>query len=101
MEIYKVKMGLSPPIMSDIFSLSENSPYNLRCGVTVNRRNIRTSKFGFENISTIWAILWNGLPVELKNAESLKTFKQKIKLWSPNDCPCKICEKFVKDLVYI
>ena len=23
-EIYKVKMGLSPPIMSDIFSLSEN-----------------------------------------------------------------------------
>ena len=53
MEIYKVKMGLSPPIMSDIFSLSESSPYNLRCGVTVNRRNIRTSKFGFENISTI------------------------------------------------
>ena len=51
MEIYKVKMGLSPPC--DIFSLSENSPYNLRCGVTVNRRNIRTSKFGFENISTI------------------------------------------------
>ena len=53
METYKVKMGLSPPIMSDIFSLSENIPYNLRCGVTVDRRNIRTSKFGFENISTI------------------------------------------------
>ena len=28
---------LSPPIMSDIFTLSENSSYNLRCGVTVNR----------------------------------------------------------------
>ena len=36
-EIYKVKMGLSPPIMSDIFSLSENSSYNLMCGVTLNR----------------------------------------------------------------
>ena len=87
MEIYKVKMGLSPPIMSDIFSLSENSPYNLRCGVTVNRWNIRTSKFGFENVSTIGAILWNGLPVELRNVESLRKFKQKIKLWSPNDEP--------------
>ena len=73
-EIYKVKMGLSPPIMSDIFSLSENSSYNLRCGVTVNRRNIRTSKFGFETVSTIGAILWNDLPAELKNAESLKIF---------------------------
>ena len=38
-QIYKVKIGLSPPIMIDIFSLSENSSYNLRCGVTVNRRN--------------------------------------------------------------
>ena len=56
MEKYKVKMGFSPPIMSDIFSLSENSFYNLRSGVTVNRRNIRTSKFGFETVSTIGAI---------------------------------------------
>ena len=65
-KIYKIKMGLSPPIMSDIFSLSENSSYNLRCGVTVNRRNIRTSKFGFETVSTLGEILWNDLPVELK-----------------------------------
>ena len=38
--IYRVKMGLSTPIMSDIFSLSKNSSYNLRSGVNVNRRNI-------------------------------------------------------------
>ena len=94
-------MELSPPIMNDIFSLSENSSNNLKCGVALNRRNIRTSKFGFETVSTIGAILWNDLPAELKNAESLKIFKQKIKLWSPNDCPCKICRKFIKNLSYI
>ena len=95
-EICKVKMGLSPPIMRDIFSLSENSSYNLRCGVTVSRQNIITSKFGFETVSTVGAILWNDLPAELKNAEGLKIFKQKIK-----DCPCKICRKFVNNLGYI
>ena len=42
-ETYKVKMGLSSRIMSNIFSLSENSSYNLRPGVTVNRQNVRTS----------------------------------------------------------
>ena len=94
-------MGLSPAIMTDISSLSENSSYNLRCGVTVNRRNIGTSKCGFETVSTIGEILWNDFPAELKNAESLKIFKQKIKLWSPNDCPCKICRKFIKNLGYI
>ena len=99
-EIYKVKMALSPPIMNDIFSLSENSFYNLRSRVTVNRQNIRTSKFGFETVSTIGALLWNGLPAELKNAEILKIVKQKTKLWSPNDYRCKICEKFTKNLGY-
>ena len=67
-------MGFSPPIMSDLFSLSENSSYNLRSVVTMNSRNIRTSKCGFEAGSTIGAILWNDLPAELKNAESLKNF---------------------------
>ena len=39
-KIYQVNMGLYPPIISNIFSLNENSSYNLRSGVTVNRRNI-------------------------------------------------------------
>ena len=39
-EIYKVKMGLSPPIMNDILTLDENASYNLRSGVTVTRRNV-------------------------------------------------------------
>ena len=100
-EIYKVKMRLSPPTMNDIFSLIENSSYNLKCGVIVNGRNIRTSKFGFQTVSTIRTILWNDLSTELKNRESLKIFKQKIKLWSPNNCPCKVCRKFIKDFGYI
>ena len=56
-EIYKVKMGLSPPVMNDILILDEIASYNLRSGVTVTRRNIRTNKFGFETISTIGAVL--------------------------------------------
>ena len=57
-EIYKVKMGLSPPIMNDILTLDQNASYNLRSGVTVTRKNIRTKKFGFETISTNGAVLW-------------------------------------------
>ena len=36
-------------------------------------------KFGFENVSTNGAIFWINLLAELKNAESLTIFKQKIK----------------------
>ena len=67
-------MGLSSPIMSNIFRLSKNSSCNLRCGVTVNRRSIRTSKFGFETVSTSGAIVWNDLPAGLKKCRELKNF---------------------------
>ena len=64
-------MGLSPPIMNDILTLDENASYNLRSGVTVTRRNIRTNKFGFETITTIGAVLWRNLPNDIKNSDSL------------------------------
>ena len=100
-EIYKVKMGLSPPIMNDILTWDENASYNLRSGVTVTRRNIRTNKFGFETITTIGAVLWRNLPNDIKNSDSLNIFKHRIKQWIPDNCPCKICRNFMKNLGYI
>ena len=84
-------MGISPPI----------SPYNLRSGVTVNRRNIRTSKFGFVTVSTIGAILWNDLPAELKKVESLNNSKQKISLGAQIIVLVKYVKKICKKLGYI
>ena len=65
-EIRKVKMGLSPRIINDILNLDQNASYDLRSGVTVTRRNIRTNKFGFETISTIGAVLGDNLPNGIK-----------------------------------
>ena len=72
-------MGLSLPIMNDILTLDENASCNLRSGVTVTRRNIRTNKFGFETISTIGAVLWRNVPNDIKNSDSLNIFKNRIK----------------------
>ena len=55
-------MGMSPPIMNDILTLDQNASHNLRSGVTVPRRYIRTNKFGFETICTIGAVLRQNVP---------------------------------------
>ena len=65
------------------------------------RRNIRTNKFGFETISTIGAVLWRNLPNDIKNSDSLNIFKHRIKQWTPDNCPCKICRNFINNLGYI
>ena len=100
-EIYKVKMGLSSQIMNDILTLDQNDSYNLRSGVTVTIRNIRTNKFGFETISTIGAVLWQNFPNDIKNSDSLNIFKHRIKQWTPNNHPCKICRNVINSLGYI
>ena len=87
--------------MKDILTLDKNASYNLRSGVTVTRRNIRTKEFDFETISTIGAVLWRNLPNDIKNSDSLNIFKDRIKQWTPDNCPCKICRNFIKNLGYI
>ena len=59
-------MGMSPPIMNDILTLDQNASYNLRFGVTVPRRYIRTNKFGFETICAIGAVLRQNVPKRYK-----------------------------------
>ena len=97
-EIYKVKIGGSPPIMNDILTLDQTGSYNLRSGVTVTRRNIRIKTFGFETISTTGAFLWGNLPNNINNSDGLNIFKHKFKKWGPDNCPCKICRNFIKKL---
>ena len=60
-------MGLSPAVMKDILNLDQNASYNLRSGVTITRRNVRTKIIDFETISTIGAVLWENLPNDIKN----------------------------------
>ena len=36
-----------------------------------------------------------------KNSDRLNIFKLKIKQWTPNNCPCRICRYFIKNLGYI
>ena len=87
--------------MDDILTLDQNTSYNLRSGVTVTRRNKRTNKFGFENISTIGAVLWGDLPIDIKNSDSLNIFKRKIKQWTPDNWPYKISRNFIRNSGYI
>ena len=100
-EIYKVSKGLSPEIMSEIFVFKENSVYNLRHGLHLQRKNLRTTNFGLESITNIGAKIWDMVPKEIKGSESLASFKSKIKKWVPENCPCRICKTYIGQIGYL
>ena len=36
-----------------------------------------------------------------KNASSSSVFKSRIKTWTTDNCPCRLCKTFAKDLGFI
>ena len=100
-EIYKVKKGISPTIMDEIFQFFENPVYELRSGVHLPSRNSRTVFFRTESIMNLGAKLWNVVPQNIKSFESLNVFKSRIKYWTPNHCPCRICKTYIGQVGFI
>ena len=100
-EIYKVKNGLSPEIMKEVFIFQENENYNLRCGTHLTKRNTHTVHFETDTITNLGPKLWKLVPDEIENGSSLSVFKYRIKTWTTDNFPCRLCKTFVKDLGFI
>ena len=64
-------------------------------------RNIHTVHFGTETITNLGPKIWRKLvPDEIKNVWSLLVFKSRIKTWTTDNYPCRLCKTFVKDLAF-
>ena len=99
-EVYKFLNGLSPPIMEQIFNIRENT-YNVRNFRTFSTRNVKTHIYGTETVTYKSAQLWNIVPTEIKNSQSLMIFKKAIKQWTCSNCPCRLCKTYIKEETFI
>ena len=55
----------------------------------------RTVYHGTKNISYLGPKIWNIVTIELKNAQSFNSFKKFIKKGIPNNCPCRLCKRYL------
>ena len=65
-EIFKVKIGISSTIMTEIFKFCDNGTHNLRSGQVLERRHNRTNNIGVKSISTLGAKIWAIVPENLR-----------------------------------
>ena len=93
-EMYKVKNGLSSVIMANLFTLKDrgNGDFVIPHVKTVNR--------GIETIRYRGPLTWDIVPEEIKKAETLSIFKDKIKNWKPIDCTCRLCKTYISGVGY-
>ena len=56
---------------------------------------------GTESTSYLGPKIWEQIPAEIKNKDSLDGFKKEIKKWKPTECPYRICKTFVPNLGFV
>ena len=96
-EVYRHLHGLSPKLMTDIFTLQKN-PYNIRNIRLFGSENPQSVRFGVDAIPFRASQLKQKVPIAIKDSSSLEIFKAEIKLCSCEDCPCNLCKRFIANI---
>jgi hypothetical protein len=93
-EMHKVKYNQGPALLNDIFKSANYEGPTLRRNKDFSRPNIKTQKYGEKSLENMGSIMWNLLPNNIKEIESLEEFKLRIKTWKPEKCPCYLCKYY-------
>ena len=81
--------------------LDENG--NVICAKKSNYRpkKVNTSSFRLQSFSWFGPKIWTLIPNALKNINSLATFKDNLKKFEFENCPCKLCKEYLQGVGYI
>ena len=99
-EMFKIHRGLSPEILRETF-VSKTSSYNLCRNDTFEKRKVHSVYHGTESLSFLVSKIWDLVPVELKQSETLYSFKLKIKNWVLFECPCRISKTYIQQAGFL
>ena len=87
-------------IVNDIFKLRENM-YNFRNFHIFQTEHPRSLKYGLDVIPYRASQLWQQIPINICEVASLAYFKNQIKSWKCEDCPCRSWKIFIQNVGYI
>ena len=94
-ELFKVKNRFSPPFMKEIFVENAQHYYDLRKKTEFKRNIVKTVYNGTETLTFLGPRMWRIAPGYIKKSNSFEELKLKTKLWNPENCPCRLCKRFL------
>ena len=75
-EIFTVKLWISPVIMKEIFNFSDSNNNNLRSRTNVSRPFVHTTHYRTESTAYLAAKIWELVTENIKEANSLSSLKK-------------------------
>ena len=99
-EMFKVYNDVAPPIFTEIFN-KRNPTYQLRHTSHFSIPPVTSVYNGTESLSFLGPMIWGIVPTELKKVKSLSGFKSGIKNWWPQNCPCRLCKRYLPKIGFV
>ena len=99
-EIYKAKNKISPEVVNSLFEFT-NKNYNLRNASILKRNRYFTVHYGRESLVSLAPKIWELVPDSIREVKTLSIFKNKIKAWTINKCPCRLCKNYIGQVGFI
>ena len=62
------------------------------------QKNIKTVRYGLQTIFCMAPKIWDLVPKEMKQVTTLNEFKAKIKIWKLENCPCRLCRTYFRQI---
>ena len=89
-EMFKVYKEQGPEILVDVFPLNSQPVYQMRNHSYFATRPIRTVHYGENSLRYLGQKFWELIPSHIKGAKTVEIFKNRIKTWVPENCPCRL-----------
>ena len=83
------------------YTITCHNSYNLSLKPDFVIPQVRTVLKGSKSIRYNGSIIWSLVPEEIRYTDSLEKFKNKIRRWKPNNCPCCICKNYIPNLGFL
>ena len=97
-EMFKIIKKIGPKFMGDLVTFNHSA----RNDRTFHRPNVNTVQYGENSFRYLGPIVWDQmLPTKFKDISKLKKFKEEIRKWIPNNCPCSLCKEYVGGVGYV
>ena len=97
--MFKINRDISSSIIKGIFEPRAEHPYNLQ---HISQFSIPLASTVFHFISSfLGPKIWDLLPENFKNIDSLENFKILNNKWKPKNCPCRLCKVYIKNVGFL
>ena len=99
-EMYKIYNNISTVNYNELFVKKDNN-FSLRFSSDFLIPQVNSVHKGQQSLRYLGPIIWNLIPDGIKYISSLNAFKNNIKKWKPQNCPCRLCKEYIPGVGFL